>query len=139
MYETTSSAGGWAATTWIIILAVYLYFAFTLYKIACKTGYAQNAWWGFIPILNLFLLVKMAGRPMYWFLFLLIPFLNLIMYAVLWIDVAKACRQSPVWGFLCILPIINLISMGVIAFSGSTPQLSYPTEKPAPRQPSRVG
>jgi hypothetical protein len=139
MYGTTYDGGGFGAVTWLIILAVYLYFAYAQFKIAQKTGHSGNAWWSFIPILNIFLLVQMANKPWYWFLFCLVPFINIIILAVLWIDVAKACSQSPVWGFLTILPFINFISIGVLAFSGTQHPSQFPPTKPAPRQPERVG
>lgn len=122
---------------WLIILAAYLYFAYTQFKIAQKIGYRNSAWWAFIPILNIVLLVKMANRPMYWFWFCLIPVVNVIVLAVMWIDVAKACNQSPVWGFLTILPFINFVSIGVLAFSGSQQTKEFSTE-PTPRQPEKV-
>ena len=139
MYETTYDGGGIGAIMWLIILAVYLYFCYAQFKIAQKVGFGNSAWWAFIPILNTFLLIKMANRPLYWFIFCLIPFVNVIIFAVLWIDVAKACSQSPVWGFLTILPFVNLISIGVLAFSGSQPPTHFPPTKPPTRQPERVG
>ena len=139
MYETIYDGGGIGAVMWLIILAAYLYFAYAQFKIAQKTGHSGNAWWAFIPILNTVLLTQMAGRPMYWFFFCLIPFINIIIFAVLWIDVAKACSQPPVWGFLTILPFINFVSIGVLAFSGPTRPSHFPPEKPVSRQPTQVG
>lgn len=139
MHEASYNGGGIGAVTWLVILAAYLYFAYALFKIAQKTGYSGNAWWAFIPILNTLLLVKMAGRPLYWFLFCLVPFVNIIIFAVLWIDVAKACSQSPVWGFLTILPFINFISIGILAFSAMVPPSQFPPSKTGPREPQRVG
>ncbi|MFQ6115928.1 MAG: hypothetical protein ACE5NG_17850 [bacterium] len=81
----------------------------------------------------------MAGKPWYWFIFCLIPFVNVIVFAILWINVAKACCQSPVWGFLTILPFINFISIGVLAFTGSPRPTQFPSTKPPSRQPERVG
>ena len=138
MYETTYDGGGIGAVMWLIILAAYLYFAYALFKIAQKTGHSGNAWWAFIPILNTFLLIQMAGRPWYWFLLCLVPLVNVIIFAVLWIDVAKACSQPPVWGFLTILPFINFVSIGVLAFSGPQRLSQFPPEKPVPRQPTQV-
>ncbi len=138
MNETTYDGSGIGAVMWLIILAAYLYFTYAQFKIAQKTGHSGNAWWAFIPILNTILLIKMAGRPMWWFFLCLIPIVNVIVFVVMWINVAKACNQSPVWGFLTILPFINFISIGVLAFSGPKSPQQFPT-KPVPRQPERVG
>ena len=139
MYETIYDGGGIGAVMWLIILAAYLYFAYAQFKIAQKIGHRDSAWWAFIPILNTVLLVKMAAKPLYWFLFCLIPFINIIICAVLWIDVATACSQSPVWGFLTILPFINFISIGVLAFSGPQHPEQFLATKPVQRKPERVG
>jgi hypothetical protein len=138
MYETTYDGGGFGLAMWLVLFGAYLYFAYAIYKIAQKTGHSSNAWWGFIPILNVFLLVKMTKRPMYWFLLCLVPFVNIVIFAILWIDIAKACSQPPIWGFLTILPLINFVSVGVLAFS-PPPSTHFPTEKPAPREPAQVG
>ncbi len=139
MYETTYDGGGIGAVMWLVILVAYLYFAYAQFKIAQKTGQSQNAWWAFIPILNTLLLVKMANRPWYWFLFCLVPLVNIIILAVMWIDVAKLCSQPLVWGFLTILPFINFVSIGVLAFSGPPSPSHFPPEKPVSRQPTQVG
>ncbi len=138
MYETTQG-GGIGAITWLIILAIYLYFAYCQFKIAQKVGQNSTAWWAFIPVLNIFQWIQLAGRPWYWFIFCLIPFVNIIIMAVLWIDVARACNQSPLLGILMILPFLNLIALGVLAFTGSPKPMPSPTTKQPSRQPERVG
>jgi len=139
MYETTYDGGGFGAVMWLIILAAYLYFAYAQFKVAQKTGHSESAWWAFIPFLNTFLLIKMANKPMYWFLFCLVPVVNIYIFAVLWIDVAKACSQPAVWGFLTILPFINFVSIAVLAFSNPPRPSHFPPEKSTPRQPTKVG
>ena len=136
MYQSGYTDGGMAfgAFLWLFVAAFYLFFAYAQYRIAKKCGHDSEAWWGFIPILNIFLLLKCAGRERYWFLFLLVPIVNIIAFVVLWIDVAKAVDKSPVWGVLTLVPFINLLSMGVLAFSPA-PTRFTPPRTPSPRQP----
>jgi hypothetical protein len=139
MYEA-NTGGDYGMWFWIITFAVYFYFAFAQYKIAEKIG-TPNAWFSFVPILNLVLLIQMAQRPMWWFILLLVPVINVICYAIIWMDVAKNSGSSPVLGFCNIIPFLNLITIGMMAFGGSSPkQVPYPShDEPAPKQPEQVG
>ncbi|MFH2036937.1 MAG: DUF5684 domain-containing protein [Candidatus Zixiibacteriota bacterium] len=117
---------------WAVMLVLYFYFAFMQFRIASnKTGNADIAWFAFIPILNTVLLIKMASKPMWWFLVLCIPIVNIIAFFVLWMEVAKACGQSAVWGFLTMIPPISFISIFVMAY-GSRP---YDTSAAPPSRP----
>ena len=123
----------------LILVGVYFYFAFAQFKIAQKIGLTDSAWWAWIPILNTFLLFKMANKPAWWFILCLVPLVNIVVFAILWIQAAKAVQTSPVWGFLVLIPLVNLVAMGVMAFSSSPHQPSPPSHTPQPRQPEHVG
>lgn len=127
------------AAFWLFIVATYFYFAFTQYKIAQKCGCQDNAWWAYIPIMNLVLLTQMAGKEWYWVVFCFVPFVNLIAFAVLWIKAAQNAGFSALWGFLALIPLVNFVSMGVMAFSGTTPSSSAPPPSTPSRQPEHVG
>jgi len=98
------------------VLAIYLYIAFCLMKIAQKVG-LQNGWWGFIPILNLFLMVQIAGKDWWWALLIFVPLVNIVIMVILWMAIAER-RHKPNWyGILMIVPIANLIIPGLLAFT----------------------
>jgi hypothetical protein len=138
MYEPASS-DGFGALGIFVIIAIYFYFTYAQYKIAQKLGHS-SPWWAFIPIVNTFQLIQMARREMYWFLFLLIPVVNIVCFAILWMDVARACNKSPFWGVMTLVPFINFVSIGVLAFAAATPPSSFPPHDHAqPREPERVG
>jgi len=122
---------------WVFTIAAYLYMAYTQFVIAKKCGCNDTAFLAFIPIVSMFLLCQMAKKPGWWFVLLLVPFINVIFYAILWIEAAKIAGHSGVWGFLAIIPPLCLIAWGVMAFgkgNGSTP--SGPNRSP---QPARRG
>ncbi len=112
--------------------ALYFYFAFTQFKIAQKVGH-QSPWWAWVPILNLFQQIQMARKEWYWFLFCLIPVVNIFAIAVIWMEIARSCRQSAVWGIMAIVPFLNFIAWGYLAFSGGVDAPPAPPEQ-APRQ-----
>ncbi len=104
------------AVYWLLWLAIYVYFALCLMTIANKTG-TPNSWFAWIPILNLYLMCKIAGRPGWWLILLLIPFLNIVIGIIIWMGISKA-RGKPDWlGILMIIPFVNLIIPGYLAFS----------------------
>ncbi len=125
---------------WMVMLAVYVYFAFMQYRMAAnKTGNADIAWWAFIPIMNTLLLIKMAGKEMWWFLLLLIPVVNAVSFFILWINAAKNCGQSGVWGFLMMIPFLNFIAAFVLAYGSRSMDYGQPASPSRPRQPQNVG
>ena len=137
-YSTEPSGGAMmlGAFGWFVLLAIGIYFAYMMYRIAAvRTGNADIAWWAFIPILNTILLIKMADKPMWWFFLLLVPFVNIIAFFALWISVAQNCGQSPIWGFLVLIPFINLVAIFVLAYGGS---MTYDDNKPQKKHPVSI-
>ena len=97
-------------------LAVYIWSALTLHIIANKTE-TPNSWLAWIPIANLYLMCKVAGRSGWWTILFFIPLANLILGVIIWMGIARA-RNQPEWmGILMIIPIVNLVIMGILAFS----------------------
>ena len=126
MYEANDGSP-FGAIMLMVILAVYAYFAFAQYKIAQKAGHS-SPWMAWIPIANLFQLIDIAGKQWFWILLLFVPFVNIICFAILWAEAAKRIGCSEVWGWLTILPFINFVSIGVMAFGSGSPQVSGSTQ-----------
>jgi len=101
---------------WTFSLCAYVYIAFCLQTIAKKTN-TPDAWLAWIPIVNLYLMCKIAGRPGWWVILFFIPFVNIVIMVVVWMGIAKACNQAEWLGILMIIPIVNLIVPGFLAFS----------------------
>lgn len=100
----------------ILIIIFYVYFAICLMKIAKKTN-TENGWFAWIPILNVFLMLMIAKKPLWWFVLLLIPIVNIIISIIVWMAIAEA-RGKPSWiGVLMIIPFLNIIIPGYLAFS----------------------
>jgi uncharacterized membrane protein YhaH (DUF805 family) len=114
--------------------------SYAQFKLAQKVGCSNNAWWSFIPILNSLLLLQMARKPMWWFLLMLVPLVNIVIFAILWIDVAKAVGKSGFLGFCTLVPVVNLVTVGILAFTGSDNREGpFPPKSPSqPRQPQSV-
>lgn len=143
-YEATTidpaagAAFGALMVFWMFIwIAIYVYFAIVLMKIAKRTD-TPNGWFAWIPILNLYLLAKVAGKSGWWLILMLIPFVNIIIAIIVWMAIAKRLGHPEWLGILIIIPIANLIIPGYLAFA-KTPAVeggennSQPTPPPAPK------
>ncbi len=143
----SAAAGAIAAfsgVAFIFAIAIYVYMAICLMKIAKKTG-AANAWFAWVPILNLVLMIKIAGKPMWWlalFLLMFIPFvgpvIGLIIAVLLWMEIAAAVGKEKWLGILMIVPLVNLVIPGYLAFakngSGAAPSKSQEPKKPEKKE-----
>ena len=140
MQDAAFDGSGMGAIGWLVILAIYFYFTYSQYKIAQKVGCADTAWWSFIPIANTFLLIKMANKDWWWFALCLVPLVNIVCFAIMWIESAKAAGHSPIWGFLMLVPFLNFVAIGVMAFSGGSAGGSMPpSDHHETRTPTHVG
>jgi len=97
-------------------LALYAWSALCLHVIASRT-YTPDAWLAWIPVFNLYLMCKVARRPGWWFLLFFVPLVNIFIFILIWMDIAEARRQ-PLWvGVLMVLPVANLVTIGILAFA----------------------
>jgi len=106
----------------IVVLVVYVIVALSLMRIAKRTN-TPNAWFAWIPILNLILMLQIAKRPMWWLVFFLVPFINIVgivLQFVIWVDIAKLLGKSAVFGILA--GLIPIIFVPYLAFSGNGDQ-----------------
>lgn len=97
---------------WVLCFALILV---SLWKVYAKAG--QPGWAGIIPIYNLFVMMKIIGRPWWWLLLCLIPLVNIIIGIIISIDVAKSFGQSIMFAIgLLLLPFIFY---AILAFGGA--------------------
>ena len=88
--DTTSDAGAGAGLLlWYIVL--YVIGALAFYGIFKKAGTnGDPAWGAFVPIYGFYILLKVVGRPGWWLVLLIIPIVNLIVFIIVMIDLAKS-------------------------------------------------
>ena len=121
-------AGGMFLFVLLFVLVIYVAMAISLMKIANRTN-TENAWFAWIPILNLILMLQIAKRPMWWLVFFLVPILNIagiVMQFIIWVDIAKRLGKSEIFGILAVL--ISPIFMPYLAFSGSDNAPAQPAQ-----------
>jgi len=106
-YSASSQGQAPGPLFWIFWLAFMILVIAACWKIFTKAG--QPGWAAIIPIYNWYILCKIVGRPGWWVILLLIPFINFIIGIILCIDLAKSFGKGVGFG-------IGLILLGVIFF-----------------------
>lgn len=98
--------GGTMMIVWLVFMVLIIA---GMWKMFVKAG--QPGWAAFIPLYNLYVLLQIAGRPGWWFLLFLVPFVNIVVGVLLWVDIAKAFGRGAGFalGLLFLTPIFILI------------------------------
>lgn len=100
----------------LVSLAIYLIFAALLFMMAQKIGVGLP-WLAFVPIANLYILVKCAGKPGWWLILLLIPLVNIVIWLLVSLGVAQQRGKSVLWAILFFIPCTNPIALAYLGLS----------------------
>ena len=112
--DYTTSAGT-SPVPAIIGLLVALLMIVAMWKVFVKAG--QPGWASIIPIYNLYVWCKIVGRPGWWIILMLIPFVNIIVGIVLCIDMAKSFGKGA--GFGIGLAFLGIIFLPILGFGSA--------------------
>ena len=99
----------------IISLLIGLMLIVAMWKVFTKAG--QPGWASLIPIFNIYIWCKIVGRPGWWVILMLIPFVNLIVAIILCIDLAKSFGQGVGFGIGIIL--LSIIFLPILGFGSA--------------------
>lgn len=104
-------------TSSVIGLIVYIIVVIALWKVFTKAGYA--GWLAIIPIVNTFILVKVAGWSAWLGLLYLIPIVNVIFHIFVSLRVGKGFGKGA--GFsLLLLWLFSFIGYLILGFGSAT-------------------
>jgi hypothetical protein len=96
-------------------LAIAIFLLAAQWKIYTKAG--QPGWACIIPIYNVYIMLKIVGKPWWWLLLMLIPFLNLI-YAIWMINMlSKSFGKDE--GFTVGLLLLAVIFYPILGFGSA--------------------
>lgn len=106
----------------LIFIAIYVYYAIALMTIAKKTK-TELPWLAWIPIANVYLMTQIAGLNGLWTLAIFLPIIPIIgsiaflAISIWWWWRIAEKRGFPGWiSILFIIPLVNLVIIGVIAW-----------------------
>jgi len=96
----------------IVILVVSLLLIVSMWKVFTKAG--EPGWAAIIPIYNLIVLLKIAGKPAWWFILFLIPLVNFIVAIIVCIALARNFGKGT--GFGLGLAFLGFIFFPILGF-----------------------
>jgi hypothetical protein len=117
-----NAAGPIAMVFTVIWLAVAVVMIAAMWKVFEKAG--EPGWAAIVPIYNLYILLKIAGKPAWWIVLMLIPFVNLIVWVIAMI--AVAARFGKGTGFGLGLAFLGLIFFPMLAWGDAQPSAMAP-------------
>ncbi|MBL9218205.1 MAG: hypothetical protein JNG82_06940 [Opitutaceae bacterium] len=121
---------------WAVIAYLLFYgaMAFGLSLLAARVR-QRSAWLAWFPVLNYYLMCRLAGASLLLILPALIPFLNLIVFAYLGAVMAKRVGRSPALGVLFGVPVLGNLVPLLLGAGGRT---AAESAEPPPVRPPLV-
>lgn len=110
-----SSAAGVGILVIVYIAIIVLEIA-ALWQVFVKAGHP--GWAAIIPIYNYYVILKVVGRPGWWLILYLIPIVNLIVWIIVAVDMAKSFARST--GFAVGLIFLPFIFIPILGFGAAT-------------------
>jgi hypothetical protein len=111
----------------IIDVATYIMAGIAFYRLANLANLREIAWFSWVPILNIILMLKLIGKNGWWILMLLVPIANLVFIIIWYIQLFQAFGKYGAWVLMQIfLPIVSSVLWVVWAYDPNTRyQLPY--------------
>lgn len=107
-----AAASGIATVIMVVYLAILLLAIISMWKIFTKAG--EPGWAAIVPIYNIIVLLKIAGKPAWWFLLMIIPFVNIVIALMVCISLAANFGKST--GFGVGLFLLGFVFGPILAF-----------------------
>ncbi|HBO96497.1 MAG TPA: hypothetical protein DE315_06415 [Candidatus Omnitrophica bacterium] len=104
------AAGLWAG--------VYVLLCFPLMRIAHRLK--AGGWTAWVPILQIFLILRIANKSSVWFLFFFFPGINLIAFLFAWMSIARRLERPHWLGYLMLVPGVNVLILWYLALLRDT-------------------
>lgn len=92
---------------------LFLIVVIGLWKVFVKAD--EPGWAAIIPIYNIYIVLKIIGRPWWWLILMLIPFVNIVISIIVAIDLAKSFGKDAVYGII-LLWLFNAIGFLLLGF-----------------------
>ncbi len=117
--EYTYSDGGIGAGIGIGMILFYLvivaFFVVCYWKLYTKAG--KPGWAAIVPIYNIIVLLEIVGKPVWWFILMLIPCVNIVVAILVSLELAKVFGKDT--GFAIGLILLPFIFIPILAFGSA--------------------
>ena len=106
---------GASAILIIVYLAIVVLEIAAFWRVFAKAG--QPGWAAIVPIYNSIVMLKIAGRPAWWFLLFFLPVVNFVVAVIMLIDLARAFGKGA--GFAIGLLFLSIIFFPILGFGSA--------------------
>ncbi|GAA1700360.1 hypothetical protein GCM10009808_17480 [Microbacterium sediminicola] len=101
----------------LLSLAVYVLYVVALWRVFSKAGYP--GWLAIIPIVNMFVLVKVGGMSAWWGLLYFVPIANIVLVIIVALKVGRNFGHGAAFSIF-LLWLFSIIGFCIIGFSSDT-------------------
>jgi len=108
-------AGVYVVFVLFAVVVGYFLTCFPLYMIGKKLN-REDAWWAWVPIINIILMCKVAGKPEWWTILFFVPLVNIVVTVIVWMGISVACGKPDWIGILTLIPVANIVVPFYLAF-----------------------
>jgi hypothetical protein len=109
-------------TIFVVMFAILVVAFAGLWKVFTKAGHP--GWAAIVPIYNVYIKFKIAGKPGWWLLLLLIPGVNFAILVIVSLEVAKAFGKGA--GFGVGLALLGFVFYPILGFGDAEYQAGPP-------------
>jgi len=116
-YESVDNSGLMAAmgVFAFIYLGILVLMLISLWKIFTKAG--KPGWAAIVPIYNLIVWLEIVGKPTWWIILLIIPFVNIVIFIMLTHQLSLSFGQGI--GMTLVLLFVPFVGWPMLAFGSA--------------------
>lgn len=115
LIATQCGSGYSGSFAFLLALVICVFMIAALWRVFTKAG--QPGWGCLIPFYNVYLMLKIAGKPGWWLVFFFIPVINFVVQIIMLIDIARNFGRGG-W-FAAGLIFLPIIFFPILAFGES--------------------
>lgn len=111
--EDIPTGGQVPAFFWVIYIAILALMVVSMWKLFTRAG--KPGWASIVPIYNSIVMLEIAGKPIWWFFMLFIPFVNIVFAFLTLYHFSKSYGKAE--GFSIGVALLSIIFIPLLAFS----------------------
>ena len=100
----------------VFMLAIVVFMIICQWKVFSKAG--KPGWACLVPIYNIIVLLDIVNKPAWWFILMIIPIVNIIIFIIVLHRLSLSFGQGA--GFTSGLLMVGIIFWPILAFGSST-------------------
>lgn len=116
LLSVTTTDTGPGVVAWLLYAAVIAIVIAGMWRMFEKAD--QPGWASIIPIYNIYVLLKIAGRPGWWLLLFLVPLVNIFVAALFYQSLAESFGKGT--GFAVGLFFLSFVFIPILGFGDAT-------------------